>query len=219
MKSFAVLSTIALSGLATAQDVESKPFKITVHSEDKSIDGFGVGACHSGAITETLCIGRTPGVDFTFSHLKDAPITIKGDGPEGVLRYTLPTCKLLLLRLSQRKSINSKRFIANTSYAAPPLRQTMHFIYEPSTNIATPAFGPAGELYVAFDDNNLLNIITGVDDSTTDPTVFNPRALYDWYVCKTFVGGYHYQALGWVMGGGKPHNPTCIKVDVKRTFD
>lgn len=72
---------------------------------------------------------------------------------------------------------------------------------------------------VVFDKNGLLGIMQYQDDALEpgfEPLV-HPVALYNWYICQTFWTGYHYTTLAWVTGG-KPKNPTCVKVDIRRVW-
>ena len=95
----------------------------------------------------------------------------------------------------------------------------MSFYADPSTNVALPLLEPSNNAqYVAFDDKDLMNVISNLNDAVTPPSDETSTALYRWYVCQTNFEGYQYQTLAWVYGNGKPQNPTCVKADVKRVF-
>lgn len=96
----------------------------------------------------------------------------------------------------------------------------MWFYSDPSTNVALPLFYPGNSniQYVGFDKDDLMNVVSYLDDTKSPPTGQTPRVLKQWYVCNTYYTGYTYQTLSWVLGNGKPQNPSCVKVDVKRKF-
>lgn len=92
---------------------------------------------------------------------------------------------------------------------------------EPSTNVAIalfyPGTGPAQP--VGFDENEQMNLVTALNDTTSPPNALTPRVLKNWHVCTTHYASYTYNhTLNWVMGIAKPQNPSCVKVDVKRQF-
>lgn len=61
MKSIVVsMSLLAATMAVSAQIIQSRPFSIRLNSEDKSVDGQYVGACHSGAAIESLCLSSRP---------------------------------------------------------------------------------------------------------------------------------------------------------------
>lgn len=102
----------------------------------------------------------------------------------------------------------------------PPIPSAMTFYSDPSTNVALPLFYPGRDnvQYVGFDNSDLMNIVSYLDDTKNPPTSDGPRVLKNWYVCKTYYSGYTYQTLAWVLGIAEPQNPSCVKVDVKRKF-
>lgn len=96
----------------------------------------------------------------------------------------------------------------------------MSFYVDPTTNVALPLFmpGPDNQQQVAFDKRSLLTILGYVDDTITPPNYTDPKPYYNWYVCQTYYVGYTYRTLNWALGKGKPQNPSCVKVDVKRKY-
>lgn len=96
----------------------------------------------------------------------------------------------------------------------------MRFYVEPSTNVALPLFEPDDDFQpVTFvKSSQAMRIVSYNDDTARPPTAGKPKALNRWYVCSTNYLGYDYKTLTWVLGNGKPQNPTCKKVDVKRKF-
>lgn len=97
----------------------------------------------------------------------------------------------------------------------------MEFYVDPSTNVALPLFEPSyTSQYVSFDDEELLSIISYLDDSATPPTSVTAKGLKNWYLCETNYSGYQYTTLSWVLGNSdaKPQNPSCVKIEVERKF-
>lgn len=97
----------------------------------------------------------------------------------------------------------------------------MKFSIDSSTNVALPLFFPGtyDARRVAFDQNSELIIASYLDDTKAPPTgQFPARVLKRWHVCTTYYVGYTYTSLAWVLGNGKPQNPTCVKVEVKPRF-
>lgn len=96
----------------------------------------------------------------------------------------------------------------------------MQFYYDPSTNVALPLFEPTetGQ-QVGFDSTNRMHVQSYLNDTANPPTSTQVHGYYRWYVCSTNFEGYVYQTLAWVMGNGKPENPSCEKVDVIRKFE
>ncbi|KAK9438076.1 hypothetical protein VB005_09081 [Metarhizium brunneum] len=192
MKSTAVLSSLALGGLAAGQTVQSKPFNLLVQSDSKELDGRALGTCHTGAAIESICLLSDAKAVFNLNTTEGAQ---PGPGGlSGVLAWTLPS--------------------------QPPIPSSMSFYTDPSTNVALPLFYPGANnvQYVGFDGDDLMNIVSYLDDTKSPPTGQDPRVLKSWYVCTTYNVGYTYQTLTWVLGGKNPQNPSCVKVDVKRKF-
>ncbi|WPH03889.1 Hypothetical protein R9X50_00677200 [Acrodontium crateriforme] len=191
----AILSGSALlAGLAAAQTVQSKPFNLIVeNAQNKSINGLGFASCHEGAAIESLCLGYDKAT-FYLNTTQGGQSGVTGDGVPGVLNWNL----------------KGSNFVES---------EGMSFFVDPSTNVALPLFEPAYQSqYVAFDGKDLMNIQSYLDDTKSPPNSEQARALYRWYVCNSNFEGYVYQTLNWVLGNGKPQNPSCQKVDIKRVF-
>ncbi|CEJ93784.1 hypothetical protein VHEMI09353 [[Torrubiella] hemipterigena] len=190
---FIAAASLALAGIATAQNVQSKPFKLVLSSDDAKWNGKGVSACHVGAAIESLCIGDHS-IDFTFNTTEGAQPAMDGYSPSGLITWSLP--------------------------ASPPIPEAMSFTYQPSSDLALPLFEPGyGTTYVSFrDSDGQLNIISYLDD-TVSPAVYKTEALSQWYVCLNNYSGYQYNNLNWLMGKNtKPQNPSCSAVTVNRVW-
>ena len=109
---------------------------------------------------------------------------------------------------------------ANKAFLGTPIDSSMSFSVDPSTNVALPLFSPGdyNAQFVGFDDKDLMNIAAYVDDTASPPNGNSPRALYNWYVCETFYSSYTYSTLAWALGTGKPQNPSCKEISVKRVY-
>ena len=98
----------------------------------------------------------------------------------------------------------------------------MDFYVNPSSNVALPLFQPSSDSQsiTVERETGQLAIITYVDDSTSPPVIDQSKVLKNWYICRTYFGGYRSQTLNWVLGNeeAEPQNPTCIKVEVEREF-
>jgi len=98
----------------------------------------------------------------------------------------------------------------------------MSLFYNDASNVAIPLFypGDSEQTYVAFDQNNVLNIPSYFDDTVVPPTSDgNATSLHRWYLCQNYYLGYNYlKSLSWVLGIGAPQNPSCEKVEVVRVF-
>ncbi|KAF1737874.1 hypothetical protein CRV24_003504 [Beauveria bassiana] len=82
-------ATVATSFLAStfavsAQSVQSEPFNIQLKSYDTGVNGNYIGACHSGAAIENLCLTNRP----VTMHLNST----RGQDPNnGLLTWLLPS--------------------------------------------------------------------------------------------------------------------------------
>lgn len=186
---------------------QSAPFTLQIaNSANASLNGLYFFACHAGAAIEGICIGgSTPlsGSSSTFYYNTTDTDTGGSDDGQGLLVWNLPISGL-----------------PGTDHVS---QATALQWYRPGTNVVVPLFGLDAGTPVHFTDDNKLtiedyyndaNYVAGqFPDSTPTETVYN-----NWYLCWTSVGvGYTYEALSWVTAGA-PHNPTCEKVDVVRTF-
>lgn len=86
----AIVSSLLLSVVAIAQDVQSRPFRLVVKSSDKSLNGQKLVACHTGAAIESLCLAGGSGSIFHLNTTKGDTPPIKGYTPTGTLTWNLP---------------------------------------------------------------------------------------------------------------------------------
>jgi hypothetical protein len=206
MKPTLATTALLLAGTTTAQfyNVTSAPFHLVLSSNNKTIDGQSLAACHTGAAIESLCLtsGGTPSsprpltpVAFNFNTSAEAVTANASLGTPGILTYNLP--------------------------ANPVIPSAVRFSYDPTTNAALPLLEPGdeGAQQLAFDEHEKLNVQGYIDYSANPPKQLDGvKAYYRWYACETYFLGYQYRTLVWGLGRGKPENPTCVKVGVKRVW-
>ncbi|KAF2659950.1 hypothetical protein K491DRAFT_549848, partial [Lophiostoma macrostomum CBS 122681] len=195
----------ALTASVSAQfDNQSAPFHLVLISDDSSVDGDTLSACHAGAGIESLCLSHSistsktaaiAATPFQFNTSDSVVTPNKTLGAPGYLTYEL-----------QGSNFNES--------------EALGLYIDRSTNVGLLLLEPGTQdaIVVAFDSNNLLNIQDYIDDTQDPPVAGNYTAYYRWYSCTTYYVGYQYVTLTWVLGEAKPQNPTCVKVDVKRVF-
>lgn len=97
MKFTTLVTPLLLSGLAVADDVQSKPFKLVLSSTNKDIDGKILDACHSGAAIEGLCLSNSTTSDqysqYYFNTTAGVASPVQGYEPSGKLVWNLPIRK------------------------------------------------------------------------------------------------------------------------------
>lgn len=183
----------------------SAPFNLVLSSENSTINGTTLSACHTGAALESLCLSQgggvsnptpLPAVQFNFNTSSDPYTPNATLGTPGILTWTLQT----------------------TTIDVP---SSVYFNYDPTTDSAVPILRPGQEepQILAFDDQNRLNVQGYVDWTANPPNSTGAvEAYYRWYACQTYYAGYSYRTLAWGLGARKPENPTCVKVGVTRVF-
>lgn len=180
---------------------QTGPFALIILSPNNAtLNGTALASCHEGAAIESLCTTLAPppatqeySTTYVFNYSSSITPSDPSLGTPGYVTYLL---------------------VGGNFQVFEPLGLS----YNPSSNVAVPLFYPSTDIAttMAFNDADLLNIQSYVDDSTSPPTT-GQKAYYRWYVCITNAG-YTYQTLAWVQGSAAPQNPTCQKVDVKRVF-
>ncbi|KAI0179795.1 hypothetical protein GGR52DRAFT_213411 [Hypoxylon sp. FL1284] len=202
MRSIFALATAF--GLTLAQNAsEPAPFNLILQSEDSTLDGLQLGACHAGAAVEALCVhaNLTDPMFLTFFFNESAP---QSDDPaflpSGLLTWTFTG--------------GTPVFTQNTAVT---------FMINPASNLAFPLVWPATDVaqQFSFADGDLLAVQANIDDTLNPPEPFDNYVTYitdRFAVCKTYWQGYGYTALQYVLGVEKPQNPSCQAVTVKRVF-
>lgn len=94
MRSNAILSSLLFGSIAIAQDVQSKPFNLVIHSADTKLNGQKFAACHTGAAIESLCLAGVDGSEFFFNTTEGSQTPLEGYEPAGTLVWNLPIGKL-----------------------------------------------------------------------------------------------------------------------------
>lgn len=197
--------SLALTTSVTAQFYnESAAFQLVLISDDPSVNGDTLSACHSGAAIEALCLSNSnttskpdpiPAATFHFNFSDSVVTPNETLGQPGILTYWLQT-------------------------STTPIPSAVELYSDPTTNTAIPLFYPGADraTTIAFDENDMLNIQGYINYSTSPPTAGNTTAYYRWWTCRIYYIGYTYEALVWVEGHGEPETPGCAKVGVKRVF-
>jgi hypothetical protein len=195
-----ILIALGVSTAAAQYTNQSAPFNLILLSQNSTLNGSALSACHEGAAIEGLCLSGPPLKNATYQQFQfnSSAQPFSGIDPKigepGYLTFELRG--------------------GNFNLSSP-----MGLTYNPASNVAVPEFTPSESslTLVAFDECSKMNIQGYVDDRTNPPTLNKVTAYYRWYVCRTYVG-YLYTTLAWVMGDHSPQNPSCVKVDVVRVF-
>jgi hypothetical protein len=207
MKTTTTLASLLFAAAANAQfyNETSKPFQLVLTSNDTTINGSTLSTCHIGAALESLCLSNSNTTSnpnpiapatFNFNTTADPFAPNATLGVPGILTWTLQSS------------------IGNISSSA-------YFNYDPTTDIAIPFLTPGSDTpqILAFDSQDRLNIQGYINWTSTPPNATaETTAYYRWYACQTYTTGYVYENLAWGLGAGKPENPTCVSVGVKRVF-
>lgn len=189
---FAIAALLALAGVASAQyyNNQTDAFYLKVQSDNATLDGQYFASCHSGAAFEQLCLlgPGTPGQwdHFYFNYTEEFQ-------QGGYLTWNMPT-------------FGNNGFQQNVS-------EPLSLSFNPVSNVADLIFAPDFQNYfsISYDDDNKLYITSSpVDWEETTPSYTN---YYNWQMCITGYGGYHYNALTWLTVG-ESINPTCQPVNV-----
>ena len=82
---------IVILGVAVAaqDDVQSEPFHLVLSSDDTSVSGKKLTACHTGAAIESLCLTDSSS-EFYHNTTEGASDPLEGYEPIGTLVYNLP---------------------------------------------------------------------------------------------------------------------------------
>ncbi|EGO58266.1 hypothetical protein NEUTE1DRAFT_63973 [Neurospora tetrasperma FGSC 2508] len=206
MKSFTlsgVLAALTATAAVQAQTYsQDGPFNLKLKSDDSSLDGKYLYACHAGAAIESLCLGSTesPAGSSSASFYYNYTVNDNVPSNSGLLIWNLQ---------------------ANGQDGVITVSSPLSFNYDPGSNVATTLFMPSTSpsLNVAFDNEDQLFVPTYTDDSKYVPGQYPQNtgaiALQNWQACWAQVGGYYYNVLAWVTSGA-PKNPTCKAVKVAK---
>lgn len=183
------------------KNLQTAPFYLIIKASNHSINNDLLTSCHEGAAVEGLCLTKPlsgSGSMYTLNYSSQGS-TNQGLGTSGVLTWILQIHKV-------------------------DISSSMKLKYTPISNVAVPLFTSSeSSTEVGFDDENQMFIPGSFDDRNpyvviSTPAQAIPKPFYRWFVCETNAG-YSYQTLAWVLGIDlPPQNPSCQKVDVKRSF-
>ncbi|KAI1388658.1 uncharacterized protein F4822DRAFT_403465 [Hypoxylon trugodes] len=191
--------TLAQSGNVN----QSAPFNLVLSSDNSTLNGLKLAACHAGAAVEALCLDesvQTPEFQtFFFNSSAEAP-SDPNYLQSGYVTWTFTG--------------GTPPFTSNTALA---------FLYNEGSNLAFPLIWPSDTIAqsVSFTEDDLLAVGTNVNDAISPPGPFPNSVEYltdRWAICKTYWQSYGYVALQYVLGNQKPQNPSCQLVTVKRVW-
>ncbi|KAH7411863.1 hypothetical protein DE146DRAFT_256601 [Phaeosphaeria sp. MPI-PUGE-AT-0046c] len=202
--SFTAFASAALAQSENYYNITSRPFRLLLKSDNKTIDGTTLGGCHQGAAIEGLCVTdqrleNNATWYNTFTHNVSASAEPNAIDTQGILAFTLLASGSMQIPSSMQLSIN------------------------PTSNVAVPTIYPGFQQYtvVQFDDSGSLYIPAYQNDFVSPPESPSPPwKIKEWYVCLT-RWSYLYTTLAWKVGmdsHSPPQNPTCQKVEVLRVY-
>jgi hypothetical protein len=192
-------------GTAAAQSDylnQSAPFNLILSSTaNTTLDGLKLGACHSGASVESLCVYTGSASDNFYTFYFNTSTTLPSDPsslPTGLLTWTLKSGTI-------------------------EFNEAVTFLYNIASNLAFPMVWPSltNQQTFTFTSEDLLAVPAYVNDAIEPPAPYTGGVTFwnnRWVVCKTYWQGYSYTALQWVLGATEPQNPSCDAVTVKRIF-
>ena len=174
-------------------------------------------------LSKVSAVSNTPFPYLPPSHLVLAELSLTHPPVGATFAYPLPT-SVQTFTLNYSSSLTVDPAVGQLGYLTYELRggnfnlsSPLELSYNPSSNVAVPLFTPSESgLEVSFKSDNYLGIPTFLDD-TVSPPAYKEGVDYRWYICETNAG-YVYTTLAWVLGKGKPQNPSCVKADIKRVF-
>ncbi|KAI1659309.1 hypothetical protein F4813DRAFT_354531 [Daldinia decipiens] len=196
-------SAFALALAQSNYPNQSAPFNLVLSSDNSTLNGLKLTACHSGAAVESFCLDDTveePEFQtFFFNGSAEAPQD-PNYLPSGLITWTF-------------------------TGGQPPFTEStaMSLMYNPASNLAFPLIWPSSDTAqpVSFTEDELLAVAANIDDAVSPPQPFENYVTYltdRWAVCTTYWQGYGYVALQYVLGKEEPQNPSCQRVTVKRVF-
>jgi hypothetical protein len=200
----AYLALLALSATAACQYLnQSAPFRLVLESNNATLNGTVLGACHSGAASEVVCLTDTPitdepsyGTIFYYNFSSTTENNYTDLDTRGGLGYTLEA-------------------------GVGPIPSRWSLAVDYTSNVAFATIGPGDITYgtFSFDSCGYLYIQKSFDDTVIPPVNIDPvKKLENWYICS-MSWAYRYETLAWKIGvTGEPQNPSCSKVRVKRVF-
>ncbi|KAF1966432.1 hypothetical protein BU23DRAFT_603560 [Bimuria novae-zelandiae CBS 107.79] len=204
MKSTFVLAAFASGALAQIYNQSSVPFRLFLKSDNETLNGQSLGACHQGAAIEGLCPS---------GHTRE-------DGAEDYNTFYQQTALEPVYNLPDNDTYGPLvwNLTVNGGEIVPSYMTMDPYI---DSNIVNPTFGPGNSSFtsVAFTAGGCMYNPVWLDD-TVSPPVFLDEAkkVENWYTCLTRTN-YLYVTLSWKIGlTGEPQNPSCERALVIREF-
>lgn len=193
-----LLGSFALAAGAVTQQtptVKSEPFNIIVIAANPVYNGTYLSTLRAGAYAYALTFSKT--------------------------NYTAKPYYLNTTQDSGYGRLCSD-YVGSTSAGSFTVPMSFRVKSSLSTNLASTWISSIAEATdsVEFNQDGLMGLHVGGHDDTKMPdpklVMGGPRVLHRWVACKEFgpYGGI-MDTLMWVSGG-KPQNPTCYDVSLKR---
>jgi len=200
--------------------IQSDPFNLVLISEDPSLNGKTLFACHAGAAVFTLCPtlseeGAQYPVVLTHNTTDTAITNVS-------LLYTSSLLSPPALPSTKRNATTPIPTSTNTptqtfgtqgilSWTIPydPYPIDLSVLLQPQDivplSIAQLTMTYSGDGSLSFDNNNILNFQNPITWGAEKPGMGEWTGYYRWWVCFTYYGtGYVRQTLVWGTGVGKP---------------
>lgn len=207
---------------ATSTTIQSAAFNLVILSNNATLNGSLLGACHDGAAHESVCLvnGAQNPTDYFVSWQHNTTISTCTDTND-TGTYPVP-CPWDPNPDIAHLPGPITWWMPYTSGDGTILRanQAVYLEYLPWTNVAQAQVSFSTGSDVVFDLDEKLGVVAYQDDRLEPEYEYlpTPLTLYRWYICNTYFVSYRYVSLVWVMGDTKPQNPTCQAVEVKRVF-
>ncbi|KAF2025316.1 hypothetical protein EK21DRAFT_116952 [Setomelanomma holmii] len=191
--------------------VASKPFRLLLKSNNATLDGTALGACHQGILRKWLCFSnRRLAINdrsdeamygFTFYHNVSSAVP---DNPNAVDRPGVLGWNIQPGRPNHTEtyhlSMNIETGAVSDSKRTPNIGVLIFdndWGYERQYTLVN--FDQCGQMYRADTENPPMNV-------------------KNWYVCDVQYN-YQYEPLAWKVGlTSELNNPTCQKVEVERIW-
>ncbi|KAF2435457.1 hypothetical protein EJ08DRAFT_645754 [Tothia fuscella] len=196
------------------QDETLKHFRLVLQSENSTLNGRVLHACHWNVDANALCPTFIEYPDqrikyiFTSTTINDTDSYDNG-GEYMKLRMVFPP-----IGSNPLFTMDFRFHIQTNLYSNIALAWFDEDYAEKDEKLEDRKVWDA----VFFDEKGLM-FKKGVADDRDVPIQENvQKNYYRWYVCNTVYNSYYYQTLVWGQGEPAPQNPTCVKVDVRREF-
>jgi len=226
---FCLLAWFTVAAAQSSSTVEvvdqSAPFNLVIHSQNKTLNGSFLAACHEGAALGALCALPKPQTLTTYGYQFQLNTTRFVCTWENGTVFPCSPSSPSASTIGQPGLLTWNEHYTGANNTPGVVSQSMQLINQGfSSNMAFAViFFPEAGLRnsnVAFDSNGCMNLQDGLDPKHPGnyPDEGVVKAYYRWYMCWDVWMYYSWNHLVWVYGDDKPWDKTCESVDVKRIF-